>query len=233
MKIAIINLSGNVGKSTIAKHLLGPRMPEASVFSVESINADEGGADDTVTGKQFGQLQETILTLDDAIVDIGSSNVEDFVRLMARYHGSHEDFDIYLIPVVGSGKEMRDTIRTIQLLRTMGVEAGKLKVVFNRLEPGEDIEDVFGALFAFADSDKKLKLNPAAAIEFSPIYQRLQGTGTTIDAVVADETDWKAKLKLAPAGSDDKHEAAAMISRRREAITAKGNLDAVFAAISK
>ena len=233
MKVAIINLSGNVGKSTIAKHLLGPRMPDASVFSVETINADEGGADDTVTGKQFGQLQETILTLDDAIVDIGSSNVEDFIRLMGRYHGSHEDFDMYLIPVVPSEKEMRDSIRTIQLLRTMGVTPDKIAVVFNRLEAGDVLDDVFEPIFAFAAKDKKVKLNASASIGFSPIYQRLRGTGLTIDGVVADETDWKERCRLAPSGSDERHAAALMVSRRREAITAKSNLDAVFAAISK
>lgn len=42
MKVVIINFSGNVGKSTIAAHLLKPRIPNASVFSIESINS---GAD--------------------------------------------------------------------------------------------------------------------------------------------------------------------------------------------
>ena len=41
MKVAVINFSGNVGKSTIAKHLLASRMPNAMSYSVETINADE------------------------------------------------------------------------------------------------------------------------------------------------------------------------------------------------
>ena len=39
-KVAVVSLSGNVGKSTIAKHLLLPRMPGAEFIAVESINAD-------------------------------------------------------------------------------------------------------------------------------------------------------------------------------------------------
>ena len=39
MKIAVINFSGNVGKTTIARHLLLPRIDGAELFSVESLNA--------------------------------------------------------------------------------------------------------------------------------------------------------------------------------------------------
>ena len=39
MKIAVINFSGNVGKSTVARHLLLPRVEGADLISVESLNA--------------------------------------------------------------------------------------------------------------------------------------------------------------------------------------------------
>ena len=41
MKIAVINFSGNVGKSTVARHLLLPRIAGAELIAVESINSDE------------------------------------------------------------------------------------------------------------------------------------------------------------------------------------------------
>jgi len=40
MKIAVINFSGNVGKTTVAGHLLKPRMGDAPIFSIESLNVD-------------------------------------------------------------------------------------------------------------------------------------------------------------------------------------------------
>jgi len=78
MKVAVINFSGNVGKTTIARHLLAPRIPDADFIAVESINADEG-QERPVRGKQFGELQEYLQTVDNAVVDIGASNVEDLL----------------------------------------------------------------------------------------------------------------------------------------------------------
>uniref|UniRef100_A0A808FMW8 Plasmid stabilization protein n=1 Tax=Xanthomonas citri pv. phaseoli var. fuscans TaxID=473423 RepID=A0A808FMW8_XANCI len=126
MKIAVINFSGNTGKSTVSKHLLYPRLKDAEYIAVESINADEGegeGEGDSVRGKQFGALQEQLLVIDSAVIDVGSSNVEDFVKLMRQYRGSHEDMDLFVIPAVKEAKQIKDTIATIQALAAMGVPA--------------------------------------------------------------------------------------------------------------
>ena len=45
MKLCVINFSGNVGKSTLARHLLAPRMDQCSIIAVESINTDEESDD--------------------------------------------------------------------------------------------------------------------------------------------------------------------------------------------
>ena len=81
MKIAIINFSGNVGKTTIARHLLLPRMPKADLISIESANADEGETD-ALKGRHFAQLQEAMQLNSDLIVDIGASNIEDLLAGM-------------------------------------------------------------------------------------------------------------------------------------------------------
>ena len=39
MKIAVINFSGNVGKSTVARHLLMPRVEGADLISVGGFGA--------------------------------------------------------------------------------------------------------------------------------------------------------------------------------------------------
>ena len=92
MKVGVINFSGNVGKSTVARHLLAPRMNDARIIAVESINSD-GTEDDAIRGKQFGELSEALSVLDDVVVDIGASNVEEFIGRMKQYRGSHDDFD--------------------------------------------------------------------------------------------------------------------------------------------
>ena len=94
MKVAVINFSGNVGKTTVARQLLAPRIAGAKVIAIESINADDGQTR-ALRGRQFGELQEYLHTVDNVVVDIGASNVEDLLALMRRYRGSHEDFDYF------------------------------------------------------------------------------------------------------------------------------------------
>ena len=71
MKIAMINFSGNVGKSTLAQHMILPRIKDAVFIPVESINADDSEVE-SVRGKEFGDLTEYLATQDAAVVDVGA-----------------------------------------------------------------------------------------------------------------------------------------------------------------
>lgn len=231
MKVAVINFSGNVGKSTVAKHLMHPRIKGAESVAVESINGDDSDGD-AVRGKQFGALQEQLMMLDAAVVDVGASNVEDFIKLMAQYRGSHEDFDLYVVPVVKESKQTRDSIRTIQSLKAMGVPAKKIRVVFNMVESDDNLEEAFFPIFAYHEAEKAFTLKPEAAIDHSELYQRLRSMNQTIDELLSDTTDWKAQLR-ASTTPEERQKAAGMISMRRLAASAKENLDAVFAAVTR
>lgn len=102
-----MNFSGNVGKTTIAAHLLKTRMPNARIYSVESINAgaDASGVEvEKLRGKKFGSMIDAIMMLDDAVIDVGASNVEDFMKMMQQYDGSHEEIDIFVVPTVKEKK---------------------------------------------------------------------------------------------------------------------------------
>jgi hypothetical protein len=230
MKAAVINFSGIVGKSTVAKHLLLPRIEDAELIAVESINADEGDGT-TVRGRQFGALSEQLLLLDAAVIDVGSSNVEDFVRLMRQYEGSHEDVDLFVVPTVKESKQIRDTIATIQALAAMGVPANKVRVVFNKVETDETLEDAFYPLLAYHEDTRAFTLRPQAAVHFSELYERLRTHDVTIAGLLADPTDPKAELREAKT-PEARSAAAARISMRRLAGSAQANLDAAFAAIT-
>lgn len=231
MKVAVINFSGNVGKSTVAKHLLKPRIPEAEFIAVESINSDEGEGE-VVKGQQFGWLQEQLMMIDSAVVDIGASNVEDFVKLMQQYRGSHEDFDLFVVPAVKEHKQIKDTIATIQALKSMGVPPKKIRVVYNMLEQDETVEDAFYPLIQYQEETKAFTQRLNAAIDYSELYQKLRVYRTSVEELIADQTDYKAKLREAK-DQEEKSKCVAMISMRRLALSAQENLDAVFAAIIK
>lgn len=231
MKIAVINFSGNVGKSTVARHLLASRMNNAAVIPVESINSD-GTQDEAIKGKQFGELQEALMLIDDAVVDIGASNVEDFVNLMKQYKGSHEDFDYFVIPTVSKAKQQRDTISTIDALAEIGVPAKKIRLVFNMVEIDENPERIFSGLFEYQASAKNFTIRPEAVIHVNDIYGKLKGTETGIKEILADQTDYKEKIKTAK-DSNEKLHFAQMVALKRLAAGVTEELDAVFKTLLK
>jgi hypothetical protein len=231
MKIAVINFSGNVGKSTVARHLLAPRMNGAPVIPVESINSD-GTEDETIRGKQFGELQEALLLMEDAVVDIGASNVEDFVGLMKQYKGSHEDFDYFVVPTVPKNKQQRDTISTIDALAEIGVPAKKIRLVFNMVELDENPERVFSGLIEYHAAAKTFTLRPNAVIHTNELYAKLKNAEQGIMDILNDPNDYKEKIKAAT-DPEEKLHYAQMVGIKRLAAGVVEELDAVFKTLLK
>ncbi|MEO6276480.1 hypothetical protein [Roseateles sp.] len=124
-----------MGKTTLARHLLLPRIPGAEYIAVETNNAGtEGQA--SLRGDQFAMLQEYLLSIDSAVVAIGASTVDDLMDLMAQYGGSHEDFDCFIVPTVPDPKQQQDTIATLVDLARLGVSPERMRLVFNTMELG-------------------------------------------------------------------------------------------------
>jgi len=229
MKVAVINFSGNVGKSTVARHLLVPRIAGAELIAVESINADDGQSQ-AVRGSQFGQLQEYLQTVDNVVVDIGASNVEDLLALMRKYRGSHEDFDYFVIPTVPTLKQQQDTIATLAELARIGVPVSKMRVVFNQIDDDARISELFASLFAFIEQHQFAPANTRCKLGANEIYERVKGTGVDLAELVRDETDYKAQIAEA-SGVVEKIALAQKLATRRLATGVVPELDACFAAL--
>ena len=175
MKIAVMNFSGNVGKTTIAAHLLKPRMPNARIYSVESINAgaDASGVEvEKLRGKKFGSMIDAIMMLDDAVIDVGASNVEDFMKMMQQYDGSHEEIDIFVVPTVKEKKVQADTVNTVRALRALNIPAKKIRIVFNKL---------------------------------NEVFERLKSHGKALGDLLEDPTDYRQKLREATEQAEKEH----------------------------
>ena len=229
MKIAVINFSGNVGKTTIARHLLAPRITGAEVISIESINADDGQAA-PLRGNQFGQLQEYLQTVDNVVVDIGASNVEDLLSLMRKYRGSHEDFDYFVIPTVPALKQQQDTIATLAELSRIGIPAAKIRLVFNLVEDGTDVSESFDALLSFIKEHPMTRASTRCRLGANEIYERVKGTTTDLAELAKDETDYKAQIAVAR-GISEKLVLAQKLATRRLAAGVVPELDDCFAAL--
>ena len=229
MKVAVINFSGNVGKTTIARHLLAPRIHGAELIAVESINADEGQAH-ALRGKQFGELQEYLQTVDNVVVDIGASNVEDLLALMRKYRGSHEDFDYFVIPTVPALKQQQDTIPTLTELARLGIPAAKLRVVFNQVEDGAGVAETFDTVLAFVEQHPIGCASTQCRLGANEIYERVKGTGANLAELASDETDYKALIARAK-DSAGKLALAQKLATRRLASGVVPELDECFAAL--
>lgn len=229
MKLAVINFSGNVGKTTVARHLLAPRIPGCQVVAVESINADDGQPV-TIRGRQFAQLQEFLQSVDDVVIDIGASNVEDLLKLMRRYRGSQEDFDGFVVPTVPARKQQQDTAATLAELARIGVPATRVRLVFNQVDDDIPLDRTFETLLAYCSTKAIARPNLAACISFNEVYALVRGSGQSLVELAADRTDYKALI--AKAGPQaDKLALAHCLAVQRLARGVVPELDACFAAL--
>jgi len=172
--------SVNVGKSTVSRHLLAPRLGNAPIIAVESINSD-GTNGPAVHGEQFGEIQEHLLKVDEAVIGIGASNVENFVNLMKSYSGSHDDFDLFVVPAVPDAKQERNTISTIAALPDdIGIPKDKIRVVFNMVDPKHSVEDRFATLFNFHATHHDFILRKEATMHLHEIYAKVADSRPSI-----------------------------------------------------
>lgn len=229
MKIVVMNYSGNVGKTSVVVNLLKPRLPAAAVVSVESINEGADASLENVTsmtGGKYLKLSAVLATNDDAIIDVGASNVEAFTKQLEKYAGAEDDFDLFIVPTVPERKAIADTVNTVSWLAEQGVPGTKIKVVFNKVEDREEVGETFASILALAKLGKCMT-DDAGIIDYNEIHEHLGELGMTIDEIESDTTDWREKIRTGKT-DDEKESAARRLAIKRLSKTAQKNLDAVF-----
>lgn len=230
MIITILNWTGTVGKTTLAAHLLAPRMDNAPIFAIESINetAASLGIDvEKMKGNKFRELFKKIMLEDNAIVDVGASNIEEFMSNMVKFDDSHEEIDYFIVPVTSGTKEQKETISMVDALASIGVPPEKIRVVFNRV--AADVADEFPYVVGFCKKEKSFIANPKSAIWETELFDALSVKGLTIDTILNDPNDYKAMLRTNREASDkERNKWADMHGLKALSKSVKRNLDEVF-----
>ncbi|WP_108653105.1 StbB family protein [Dongshaea marina] len=224
MKIAIINFSGNVGKSVVANHILQPRINNSTVISVETIN-DNGDKGEKMKGKEFSEIMERVMQEDNIIVDVGASNVEEFMNRMKGFIGSYDDFDYFIVPTTKKQKQIEDTISTIDELSDLGVESEKIRVLFNMIDRDDSIDKIFSKVFK--SSNTLSSINKELILHESELYSRIQDSPLTIKEIAEDQTDYKQMIRF----TDDKEERLSLsqkLGTKRLAIGVDREMSRVF-----
>lgn len=226
MNIALINFSGNVGKTTIGFHLLKQRLENSTFIGVETINDAGNFYDVKVKAKDFAAVQDELLMNDSVILDVGSSNVEQTLLEMKKYKGSHEDIDIYIVPITSESKQQKDSINTIKFLLDLGISKNKIKIIFNFVKPDDDVEVVFSAIYnAIAD----LKLSSQIPVIYENEFYDdhfIKTNEYTLSYLVANKTAIKESLKESK--PEDKDKIKHLIALSRLALTVDENLEEAF-----
>jgi len=178
-----------------------PRIRGAELIAVESLNADEGQAQ-ALRGRQFGELQEYLQTIDSAVVDIGASNVEELLGLSSATAAATRTSTASSCRPVPPLKQQQDTIATLIELARLGVPASRLKLVFNMTEAGLAIEHSFFLVLAFVAEQRSRWRIRRAASGRTRFYARIRGTGLDLATLARDDTDYKALIVKAPNAAD-------------------------------
>ena len=204
-RIAVTNITGNVGKTTIAANVLAPNMPSAKFIAVETINAagDALGYDvEKFKGKEFSQVYAELAVAEDLILDIGASNVEEFMRRLTKFEDGHDEIDIFVIPVTAGKKEATESLKTVEMLSAAGVPPEKIRLIFNRVE--ESVEDEFSTVLNYVKKHRNCIADPECAIYESEIYDLMAARKQSLEQAMESTTNFKQELAAARAADDKK-----------------------------
>ena len=229
-KVVCLNYSGSVGKTLTSTYLIKPRMPNARFFAIETINksASDLGVKDVMNlkGENVGELIEEIVFEDEAIVDIGASNIEPFLAIASKYENALQEFDCFIIPVTPDDKAWQESITTAIALSKAGIKKDKIIFLPNRIKntPEDDID----AVYDWVKQKKLATIFPDAYIYESEIFEYLAHYKISFEDLLSeDPEEFKKKAKEA-VSPEDRQAAARRYRWMKLAAPVKRNLDKTF-----
>lgn len=225
MKIAVLNTSGNVGKTTISRHLLQHKI-KSEILSIETINSD-GLEDAKLKGEKFNQVIKSVGLSDSIIVDIGASQAEEFLDNMEQQVGSHDEFDYFVIPTIAENKQLKETTKTVDMLSELGVGKDKIKVLFNKVKKNSDLQDDFERIYDHYKQNKSFTICDKHPVRENELYDLLNNAKRSMDDVLNDDKDYKA-LMVSEHDMAKKLQYSDLLAMSRLAKHADKNLDDVF-----
>lgn len=192
MRIVILSGSGNVGKTVVAEHLVAPRLKDALLISfggLPDLNLSGQWLHRDVVTEVFADLLE----YERCIVDVAGGATPSLLAGIHRFASIHESIDYFVIPVTSSGKVQLETIALLERLSNVGIDAGRVLVLFNRVDT--NVEEEFGVLIKHVNAHGGAAVRLKAAIFENELFDILAEEYLTVQQVMDDETDYKTLLR--------------------------------------
>lgn len=143
MKIMILNNSGNVGKSFLARELFYFNMKnscdDVALIEIETHNSASAkfGIETTkISGKELNTLFKQILINDCAVIDVGASNIVALFEELSKNDAGNiiEEIDYFIVPVNSKSKIQDDSLKILLALNALNIPKEKIKVIFNAVD---------------------------------------------------------------------------------------------------
>lgn len=203
MKIVIMNLSGNTGKTTLARHLFAPQM-NAKRISIEDVNAGDGEADVEISSTKFKQLAAELNYSDESdnyVIDVGASNAKVMLNNFDQLSTTTDSIDFWVIPVTPTTKQRIDSLNTVTKLVQIGIDPEKIILLPNCISEIETFEDDFSSIFSARELGVHVSDQPVLSNE---AFELLKNDERNIFDVASNKPDFAAKRKsLREAGDED------------------------------
>jgi len=198
MKVMILNNSGNVGKSFLARELFYYNMQEIcnniALIEIETYNSASSKFDiDTIkiSGKELDKLFKQLLINDCAVIDVGASNIVNLLETLMKNDVNNitEEIDYFIVPVNTKAKIQDDTFKMLIVLNKLNIPKEKIKVIFNAIDDIKQMNTFIQEAKKYADINEDLVI---------PEYQYLneiEKMGITAYQLANSNKDYKALAK--------------------------------------
>lgn len=236
--VAVINLAGGSGKSTLEKHLISSKLKSRRA-AVEEVNAGDGTPDLKVGVGDIETLVVLLKKNEDrhVSIDFGASSGAALQHVLARYKRTVMAIDFWVIPVLSTEHSMDGAVKAVKLLRELGVDAQRIVVIPNRVEPGTSTTKLKGR-FAPVYELRQIGVYVSEVPVFDhEVFESLKNqvrddVDETVYTVAMDARDFRSLKRAARAAGDEL--ALDSLAEREAQIEAAEfaveNLDAVWSA---
>lgn len=249
LRIAVLNKSGNVGKTTLVSCMMAPRVPNlAQVAYVELSNAMveaiPGPIGKIYGAHEFADVENELLDArrknKSMIVDFGASDFATTFEMLAQFSLFKNAIDLFVIPCGPEGKIQIDTVDVLSDIHDLGIDISRVRVLFNqvKLRDKKNLRRIFSMIFdkqseVLTDTgttfiaNEQLVMFEAEVFKQIAMLNRVSCDQVSMAKMLADTTDYEAAV-LAEEDDDRKFYLSRLDSIRGLAINTDRTLSAVF-----
>lgn len=244
--VAVLNKSGNVGKTTVVSCMIAPRLFNlAKVAYVELTNTMPDRIPAPIGAvygaHEFADVENELLDAKrnnkSMIVDFGASDFNTTLEMLAQYTLFKKAVDLFVLPCLPEGKIQEDTLEVIDNLIDLGIDITKVRVLFNQvmMRDKKNLRRTFSTIFEkqaeiLAATGKTFVVNEQMVMFEAEVFKQLGKLKMPLAKILADETDYEAAI-IATKDNDEKFYFSRLDSVRGLAKNTEKTINTVFQAL--